>query len=99
MYQTSRYFFREANEWKEKHSDLEEVGEAPIRDDQKKPLLISILLVNIMEHLLKSATMRNDGEGSYDELEMELLEHLAMVDQQNWSRVATSTLCRSRLIT
>ena len=57
------------NDWKEKQRHLEEVGEAPLKDDQKKPLLISILPVNVMEHLLKSAAMRSDVEGSYEELE------------------------------
>ena len=37
----------------EKQRYLEEVGEAPLKDDQKKPLLISILLVNVTEHLLE----------------------------------------------
>ena len=36
-----------------------------------------------MEHLLKSAAMRSDVEGSYEELEKELLEELATIDQQN----------------
>ena len=54
-----------------------------LKDDQKKPLLISILPVNVVEHLLKSAAMRSDVEGSYEELEKELLENLAMIDQQN----------------
>ena len=36
-----------------------------------------------MEHLLKSAAMRSDVEGSYEELEKELLEYLAMIDQQS----------------
>ena len=36
-----------------------------------------------MEHLLKSAAIRSDVEGSYEELEKELLEYLAMIDQQN----------------
>ena len=71
------------NDRKEKQRYLEEVGEAPLKDDKKKPLLISILLVNVMEHLLKSAAMRSDVEGSYEELETELLEYLAMIDQQN----------------
>ena len=53
------------------------------KDDQKKKLLISILPVSVMEHLLKSAAMRSDVEGSYEELEKELLEYLAMIDQQN----------------
>ena len=71
------------NDWKEKQRYLEEVGEAPLKDDQKKQLLISILPVSVMEHLLKSAAMRSDVEGSYEELEKELLEYLAMIDQQN----------------
>ena len=36
-----------------------------------------------MEHMLKSAAMRSDAEGSDQELEKELLEYLAMIDQQN----------------
>ena len=71
------------NDWKEKRRYLEEVGEAPLKDDQKKTLLISILPVSVMEHLLKSAAMRSDVEGSYEELEKELLEYLATIDQQN----------------
>ena len=67
------------NEWKEKQRYLEEVGEAPLEDNQKRPLLISILPVNVTEHLLKSAAMRRDVE----ELEKELLVYLAMIDQQN----------------
>ena len=43
------------NDWKDKQRYLEEVGEAPLKDDQKKTLLISILPVDVMEHLLKSA--------------------------------------------
>ena len=43
-----------------------------------------------MEHLLKSSAKRGDVEGSYDELEKELLEYLAMIDQQN--RKATGNL-------
>ena len=50
---------------------------------RKKKLLISILPVNIMEHLPKSAAMRSDVEGSHEALEKELLECLAMIDQQN----------------
>ena len=61
----------------------EETGGAPLKDDQKKPLLIIILLVTVMEHLLKSAAMRSDVEGSYEELEKDLLHYLAMIDQQN----------------
>ena len=53
------------NDWKEKQMYLE----APLKDDQKKTLLISILPVNVMEHLLKSAAMQSDVEGSYEELE------------------------------
>ena len=34
----------------------------------RKTAFISILLVNVMEQLLKSATMRSDVEGSYEEL-------------------------------
>ena len=68
------------NDWKEKQRCLEEVGEAPLKVDQKKPLLISILPVNVVEHLLKSAAMRSDVEGSFEELEF--LEYLAMIDQQ-----------------
>ena len=72
------------NDWKEKQRYLEEVGEAPLKDDQRKNnFLISILPVNIMENLLKSAAMRSDVEGSYEELAKELLEYLAMIDQQN----------------
>ena len=41
------------NEWKEKQRYLEELGEPTIKDDQKKPLLISILPVAVMEHMLK----------------------------------------------
>ena len=41
-------------------------------------------------HLLKSSAKRGDVEGSYDELEKELLEYLAMIDQQN--RKATGNL-------
>ena len=37
------------NDWKEKQRYLEEVGEAPLKDDQKKPLLIIIVLVNVMD--------------------------------------------------
>ena len=51
------------NDWKTKQRYLEEVGEAPLKDDWTKPLLISILLVNVMEQLLKSAAMRSDAEG------------------------------------
>ena len=54
-------------------------------DDQKKPLLISILLFKILEHLLKSAATRKNEEGSYEETE--LLEYLIMVDQQNWTAI------------
>ena len=64
------------NDWKEKQRYLEEVGEAKLKDDQKKLVLIIILLVNVMEHLLKSAAMRSDVEGSYEELVKELLEYL-----------------------
>ena len=71
------------NDWKEKQRHLEEVGEAQLKDDQKKPLLTSILLVNVMKHLLKSAAMRSDVNNSYEELERELLEYLAMIDQKN----------------
>ena len=53
---------------------VEEVGEAPQRDDQRKPLLISILLVSILEHMLNSVAMRDNDDGSYEELEQELLE-------------------------
>ena len=35
-----------------------------------------------MEHLLKSAAMGSDVEGSYEELEKEHLEYLAMINQQ-----------------
>ena len=70
------------SEWREKQRYLEEVGEPPLKDAQKKPLLISILPQNVMEHMLKSAAMRNDEEGSYEDLEKELLEYLAMVEQQ-----------------
>ena len=40
-----------------------------------------------MEHLLKSAAMRSDVEGSYEELEKELLDYLAMIDKQNWKAI------------
>lgn len=70
------------NEWKEKQRYLEEVGEPMIKDDQKKPLLISILPMSVMEHMLKSAAMKDEKEGSYEDLERELLEYLMMVDQQ-----------------
>ena len=36
-----------------------------------------------MEHLLKSTSLRSYVEGSYEELVKELLEYLAMIDQQN----------------
>ncbi len=71
------------NEWREKQRYLEEVGEEPLRDDQLKPLLISILPAAIMDHMIKSKFMTKDGPGSYDELEKELLEYLAIVDQQS----------------
>ena len=69
------------NEWKEKQRYLEEVGEPPIGDEQKKPLLISILPQNVMEHMLKSSAMR-DEDASYEDLEKDLMEYLAVVDQQ-----------------
>ena len=71
------------NDWKEKQRYLEKVGEAPLKDDRKKRLLVGTLPVNVIEHLLKSAAMRSDVEGSYEELEKELLESLAMIDEQN----------------
>ena len=70
------------NDWKEKKEYLEEAGEASLKYDQKK-LMISILPVFVTENLLKSAAMRSDVEGSYEELEKELLEYLAMIGQQN----------------
>ena len=79
------------NDWKEQQRYMEEVGEAPLKDDQKKPLLISKLPVNVMEHLLKSVAMRSDVEGSNEELEKELLEYLAMIDQQIGRQLGTST--------
>ena len=48
------------NDWKEKQRYLEEA----LIDDQKKPLLTSILLVNVMKHLLKTAAMSRDVNGS-----------------------------------
>ena len=45
------------NEWKEKQRYLEEVGEAALKDDQKKPLLISILPTSTMEYMLKNPAM------------------------------------------
>ena len=71
------------SDWREKQRYLEEVGEEPLRDDQLKPLLISILPAAIMDHMLKSKFMTKDEPGSYDELEKELLEYLAIVDQQS----------------
>ena len=41
------------------------------------------MLVKVIEHLLKSGAMRSDVDGSYVELEKELLEYLAMIDPQN----------------
>ena len=54
------------NDWKEKQRHLEEIGEGPLKDDQKNRLN-SILLVNVMEHLPKSAAMRSDVQGSYED--------------------------------
>ena len=48
-----------------------------------KKVSVSILPVNVLEHFLKSAAMRSDVEGLYEELEKELLECLAMIDQHN----------------
>ena len=50
---------------------------------RKNRFLIRLLPANVMEHLLKSAAMRSDAEGSYEELEKGLLEYVAMLDQQN----------------
>ena len=58
------------NGWQEKQRSLVEVWEAPLQDD-------------IMEDLLKSAAMRSDDEGACEDLGRELLEYLAMIDQQN----------------
>ena len=39
--------------------------------------------------------MRSDVEGSYEELEKELLEYLAIIDQQNRKAVRITTTKRS----
>ena len=54
-------------QWQEKQRCLEEVEEAPLNDDQTNPLWIGICSVNVMEHSLKSAAIRSDDEGSYEE--------------------------------
>ena len=56
-------------DWKEKQRYLEEVGEAPLEDDQEKPAFDQDFAVNVMEHLLMSAAMRGDVECSNEELE------------------------------
>ena len=38
--------------------------------------------MQVKEHLLKSAEMKNAEEGSYDRLEHELLEYVSLVTQQ-----------------
>ena len=55
-------------------------GEAEVSGRSRR---VSILPVNVRENLLKSAAMRSDVEGSYEELEKDLLEYLAMIDKQN----------------
>ena len=62
------------NEWKEK----------------QRYLLISSVPVNMTEHLLKSAAVRSDDEGSYEELEKGLLEYLAMIEQQHRKALGNS---------
>ena len=57
------------NDWKEQQRYLEEVGEAPLEDDQEKTAFDQDFAVNVMEHLLMSAAMRGDVEGSQEELE------------------------------
>ena len=37
------------NDWKEQQRYMEEVGEAPLKDDHEKTLLISILPVNVVD--------------------------------------------------
>jgi len=84
------------NEWKEKQRYLEEVGEPCLVDEQKKPLLISILPQAVMDHMLKSKAMR-DENATYEELERDLLEYLAVVDQQAKRQVgAVSALVEDR---
>ena len=87
------------NEWREKPRYLEEVGETALEVDQKKFFFffIFILLVNSVEHLLKSAAMRSDGEGSAEDLEKELLEWLARIDQQQRKAIGNlNTVPRGR---
>ena len=46
------------NEWKVKQRNLEEDGEAPLRYYREKALLITTLLVNKIENLLKSVATK-----------------------------------------
>ena len=78
------------NEWKEKQRYPEEVGEDRMEDEQKKTLLISILPTQVMEHMLKSSEMNNTAEGSYDKLENELLQYVALVNQQGRKTVVAN---------
>ena len=71
------------NEWKEKQRYLEDVCVKPMDDAQKKPLLISMLPSDVMEHMLKHPAMMSDVAGQYDELEKGLLEYLCLVEQQS----------------
>ena len=66
---------------------------------KRSRFVISIWLISIMEHLLKSAAMRSDGEVSCEELEKELLECLAMIDQQNRKEIGNLTPCQTKQIT
>ncbi len=76
------------DEWKENQRYLEEVGEPILDDSQKKPLLISILPQNVMEHMLKSTAMK-DTDASYEDLEKDLIEYLGIVTSRTGSRRAT----------
>ena len=63
------------NEWKEKQRYLEDVGEPPINFDQKKTLLISMLPTSAMDYMLKNPAMTSNQDGSYDMLEVGLIEY------------------------
>ena len=50
------------NEWKEKQRYLEELEEPRLDDLTKKSLLVSILPSSLMEHIIKSVHMKDDGK-------------------------------------
>ena len=75
------------NDWKEKQRYLEELKVEPLKDGQKKAILASMMPTSLMEHIIKNPNMHSSADGSYDKLEQELMEHLALLEQQSKKHV------------